>query len=236
MEDGAEQTVQAEVSRLFSPQLRYTGCIHEQLVTSLPRVSTGLELLHDGYFQTNKSDRNIRLLQKELVNKPDEPYLLFQLAKEYKGIDKWVTAEELFEKGYAQLSGRSNYAKEAVVDYLYMLLHNKKYNRALEIISENMEILSNLADFFFVGGLVCMDAAIANPHNAGMYLNQLESFYLRCISLGFENGKEIVKGTSTFLPAYNLGLYYEMMGKAEKAKEFYMYSAEFGYSKAIERL
>ncbi|MNC76035.1 hypothetical protein D3C75_1276780 [compost metagenome] len=69
-----------------------------------------------------------------------------------------------------------------------------------------------------------------------MYLNQLESFYLRCISLGFENGKEIVKGTSTFLPAYNLGLYYEMMGKAEKAKEFYMYSAEFGYSKAIERL
>lgn len=237
MQDGAEQTVQAEVSRLFSRSLRFNGSIHEQLDSTLPRVSTGLELLHDGYFETNKSDRNIRLLLKELSKKPNEPYLLFQLGKEYKGIDEWDQAEELFERGYAKGNEENlNYVNEAVVDFLYILLHNKRYDRSLQIIQENVDKLQNLADFFFVGGLIFMDAAIANSKQAGAYLQQLETFYLRCISLGFEGGKEIVKGTSSFLPAYNLALYYEMTGNIAKAKDFYEYSSELGYEPATARL
>src|SRR5579859_3451807 len=66
---------QSFVSRLFPRGARFEGRIHEQLISPLPRLNLKGDLWHDGYLETDKSDRNIKLLTRELQNTPQDPYL-----------------------------------------------------------------------------------------------------------------------------------------------------------------
>ena len=54
------------MARLFPRGAKFEGRIHEQLIPLMPTVVTGLQLMHDGYFQTDKGARNIPLLLKAL--------------------------------------------------------------------------------------------------------------------------------------------------------------------------
>ena len=85
---GQKLRSQSFVSRLFPRGAHFQGRIHEQIVSSLPRVNLQGELWHDGYLETQKSDRNIKLLQAELESDPNNSYLLYQLAIESTSLDQ----------------------------------------------------------------------------------------------------------------------------------------------------
>lgn len=236
--DQQEQEAQALISRIFPRFVRYKGIIHEQLASDLPRVDSGLHVLHDGYYQTNKSTRNIPLLEKALGLEPQVPYLLFQLAKEYKGIEEYEQSAYYYRKGYSLVSSshRPNYIIEAIVDYLYILMNRGDWETAWEILFAETERLRNSPDFQFVRALISMEIALRDPTLAPDLLPEIERAYLRCLTLGKQAEREIVLGTSSFLASYNLALLYELTNQNELARKYYTESANHGYSPAKDRL
>lgn len=84
----------------------YTGRIHEQLT---PRPGMEMEcfllntsILHDGYDMTpeqreKKAERNLRLLEQEIREHGETPYLLYQMGKGYEIIEDYRTACSYFE-------------------------------------------------------------------------------------------------------------------------------------------
>lgn len=91
--DQADQLSEAYVTRLFraDPRIRWTGRVHEQIIPSLHAhgLSLGMvpiRLIHAGYLSPvvkarDKAARNQALLERELADRPHDPYVLWQWAQ-----------------------------------------------------------------------------------------------------------------------------------------------------------
>ncbi|MEK4513073.1 glycosyltransferase family 2 protein [Paenibacillus anaericanus] len=231
-----ENTAVHHISRLFPAGISYTGRIHEQLNTNLPRVSTGIVLKHEGYYETNKAERNLRLLHKALEADPGDNYYLFQIARQYRGCSQSERALNYIEKCYSTLNGQEAYAAEAGIEYLYILMENRRLQEAVSVIQKQHTFLENMADYYLVCGLIYTKIGMDQIVDAISYVPLIEQCYLKCLSLGKKGGREIVKGTATFIAAYNLGAFYEAKGDIIRAKYNYRRSAEYGYDPATNRL
>lgn len=81
-----------------------------------------------------------------------------------------------------------------------------------------------------------MDYVLSNVAAHIDKLPLIEGSFLTCLELGDKRVQGGVIGTGSFLAAYNLGAYYEVVGDIPKAIHFYKLSANYDYSKAKERL
>lgn len=223
-------------SRLFPNGIFFTGKIHEQLDTKLPRKTVPIEVEHDGYINKNKSARNILLLRALILENPSDPYYLYQISKEYKGLDNYQQANVYIEKAYSVINRNLPYYPSLIVEYINILMAQKKYESALTIVRNESVFLNNYPDYQFVSALLYMDLIIHNPQNNIEYLEKIEKCYLTCIKLGESSEFPSIVGTGTFLAQYNLGIFYEFFGYVDKAIEYYSLSSGFGYTPAIVRL
>jgi glycosyltransferase involved in cell wall biosynthesis len=89
---GADRIFNVNI-RLFRniPELRYQGRIHESIISQKSDVrmeSVGITIYHYGYLNSNvnehdKRKRNMRILEQQLQEQPDNPYFLFCMGNEY---------------------------------------------------------------------------------------------------------------------------------------------------------
>lgn len=236
LHDGIEMCSNDIISRLFPASLRYEGRIHEQIITHYYRKETGIIVKHEGYYKTDKSERNLKLLHKTLEESPGDAYYLFQIARQYRGCDRLDLAKRYIEQSYNGLKATDAFKNECVIEYLYILLDNNEIDGAIDIIQEQQTLLSNVPDYHLVCGLVYTRAGMLNSENANVYLPLIEQCYISCLALGKKNAREIVTGSSTFIAAYNLGAFYEVKGDRIRAIYNYKRSASYDYAPAIERL
>ncbi|MGD1019107.1 MAG: glycosyltransferase family 2 protein [Verrucomicrobiia bacterium] len=227
---------QAYVTRLFPRGCRFEGRIHEQLVSSLPRTDLMGELWHDGYLHTNKSGRNIPLLVLEGEKNPGDAYWLYQLASEYRSLDKTSEAVGALRRAYSLLKQDDNCAPNVVVDYLYCLMESKQFAGGLEVIENNRSLLADYPDFHFVSGLFFMNLVRSDPAKYVSYLPQIETSYRRCLELGESEKYRSVRGTGSFLAMYNLGVMFDAFGQPETARKLFEQSAALGYEPARQLL
>lgn len=230
-----EHLSKAYVSRFFPKDERYTGAIHEQIHSDRPKVILDLKVKHDGYFATNKSERNIPLLLKEVKRNPLDAYYIFQLGKELRISKQYKESFYFLMKAYEITNNTVPYYGEMVVE---LINSGKEYGEAgiLEIIAQNEGILENLSDYHFAKGLFYLDYCLKNPNKAGTLIQEIERSFLKVLSLDNEAHIEYVQGTSSYLVTYNLGVYYEVTGNIKKAIEYYRLSSIHGYKLAIKRL
>jgi tetratricopeptide (TPR) repeat protein len=111
------------VPRLFrnAPALFYVGRVHEQVFTSIEvrRQEWGLDnrlgaatLRHHGYLpevvkDRNKIERNLRLLEKAIVELPDEPSLLMNYGLELARSGQLETGIEHYRKAFDLMSAQA---------------------------------------------------------------------------------------------------------------------------------
>lgn len=224
------------VSRIFPKGVYYSGRIHEQVVSDLPHVRTEIVANHDGYFQTDKTDRNLHLLQMELHIDPNNPYLLYQIAKEHKNKNDHAKAEAYYAKSYTLVTKDEGYFPSLVVDYLYSLIATKNLTRAYEIIQTEQARLQTVPGFHFVSGLFYMDYILSDIQTHVDKLDLIEKAFLTCLELGDSNRYDSVVGTGSYLASYNLGVLYEVVGDVRKAEQMYNHSANYDYQPAVQRL
>jgi len=238
IQDGEIKESQAIISRLFPKGIYYVGAIHEQVHSAkLPRINTNINIYHDGYFLTNKSDRNIQLLEHAISLNPNDAYMLFQLANEYRILGEYEKASVFFQKSYISLTPYDGFKSLLVVNYLYNIIANKSdWQQGLDIISKEIHNLSDYPDFYFVCGYFYMELVFSNVNEYIHYFSNIEQFYLKCLEIGETDKYDSVKGTGSFRAAYNLGVFYETNNNLIKAKYYYELSAIEQYEPAVNRL
>ncbi|MFC5401742.1 glycosyltransferase [Cohnella soli] len=233
VEDGQIFEGRHTVPRLFPRGITYVGRIHEQLTPLLPRAATGLKLLHDGYYMTDKSTRNIPLLLKALEDEPEDAYLNFQLGKQYQGAKQHEQAMQYLESAYGLLEESDPFALETIVELLQAYTKCKRYDRALQLAGAEVKRLEESPDFCFATAQFLLDYAIDSEDYS--VIENIENSYLKCLELGRQGVPEFVVGCSSFLAAYNLGVFYEVIGNIARAQQYYALSASHGYELAVEK-
>ena len=111
IEDGTSVTHNA--LRLFRnrPEYRFSGRIHEQIANTLPGYlaerfeNTSVRIDHYGYLgevreAKDKSRRNLELLEQQVADGIDTPFLHFNLGSEYAALDENERALESFERAW----------------------------------------------------------------------------------------------------------------------------------------
>ncbi|GAB6443917.1 hypothetical protein bcgnr5390_16790 [Bacillus luti] len=240
-EEGTIKEAISFVPRLFPREVCFQGRIHEQLESDLPRRNVPIYANHYGYFRTDKSDRNIPLLLKALEDEPLQPYYHYQLGKEFSGINNITESLQHFRLFYTNRENDKQYTKEGIVSFLYELREAQLYEEMNMVISETISNMDDYADFHFIRGLFYMDYIQQNSSERFHLTNLIEVSYLKCLDIGDKGLNNGVVGTGSFLAAYNLAVYYELMhglipqGK-ERAKQMYQYAANYKYLPALQRL
>lgn len=131
--DGSVGTVGTQ-RRIFKniPTLRYKGRIHESIHTldghKVPTVDMTKELsiYHTGYGaaeNSKKSGRNLKLIQLELQDHPDNYEMWGFMGQEYVSQENWAEAETAFRKAVALIPGsmRGIYDTTSSITHLRLL-------------------------------------------------------------------------------------------------------------------
>jgi glycosyltransferase involved in cell wall biosynthesis len=206
------------VARLFPRGARFEGRIHEQIASPLPRENLRGELWHDGYLETQKSERNIGMLQAELAREPASAYLQFQLALEYTSLGRTADAFASLQQARQWLHPSDPYAPNVVVDFLYAAMELKEFQAGLQALLSAENWLSDFPDFHYVRGLFYMRYIGSDPARHLAELPKIEASFRRCLELGETDKYKSVQGTGSFLANYNLGVFHHAMGEDARAR------------------
>ncbi len=235
--DGELSKSKTFIPRILPKGIKYQGTIHEQVDSELAGVILPLVFDHDGYLQNGKGERNLEILLKQLEEKKNDAYTLYQISKTLWLLKKYNEAEKYFKEFYENSKNvKANYRTVGITSYLYNLLELKKYDDGINLINNEKDNLKNSADFHFACGIFYMEAVRANTEKYINYFLEIEKSYLKCLEIGENKNQEGVLGSGSFKASYNLGVFYEVTGNTLKAKEYYRLSARQGYAKANERI
>lgn len=227
---------QIYISRIFPSSCRYSGKIHEQIDSSLPRKKVNVEIQHDGYLNQTKSDRNIPILLEVIEDQPNDPYYHYQIAKEYRGLEKHEQCYNHLKQAYKLIVGTENYAPSLVVNYLYAIMSSGNLEDGIRVVEEQNDHMSDFPDFYFVAALYLLELISSDPDNYGGNLPLIEHFYQRALEIGESDKEGSVKGTGSFAAYHNLGVFYEVTGQIEKAKKQYESACSYHYIPSQKRL
>ena len=224
------------VSRLFDRRYyQYEGIIHEQLVAKKGEekefYSIPLTAEHYGYegsleIRRKKTERNIELLEKQLVKEKTEaeekvPYTLYQLGKSYYMQEDYEKANAYFSEGlYYDLNPKLEYVQDMVETYGYSLLETKDYETAWGLLGVYEEF-SESTDFVFLCALIYM--------NNGHFTEAIQEFEKAASRKSFK-----MEGVNSYMAWYNIGVIYECLGEKQKAQKYYKKCGE--YAPALEGL
>lgn len=223
--------VKSRVSRLFSKRkYYYKGRIHEQLVPIEGKEGTfydvPIQIHHGGYdgdlvTRRKKTERNINLLQKELEDKGDDPYILYQLGKSYYMQEDYRASCQVFSKAlYFDLDPKLEYVQDMVESYGYALLNSEQYETAMQLLGVYDEFAVN-ADFVYLMGLIYM--------NNARFTEAIGEFIKASRMKVYKTD-----GVNSYRAFYNIGVIYECLGVVDKAIKYYKQCGN--YKPALKRL
>jgi tetratricopeptide (TPR) repeat protein len=235
-ENGLKQYATSYISRLFPKGILFKGNIHEQLDSDLPREIIDVEVFHVGYFQTDKTGRNLPLLLETLKKEPNDCYILYQTAKEYKKLNDYKKAIEFFSRAYHFLTKNESFSPSLIVDFIQLLTKDGQYEHALDIASKEEVFLSFYPDFYFAKGILLMEHVSKKVNPTMDDLKRVEQTFQMCLNIGEQTKVDGMVGTGSFLPAYNLSILYETVGLEKEAVYYLNKAAMWGFEPAILRL
>ena len=236
--DGREIIDQTE--RFFPRgRFRFEGAIHEQIVPiegAKRSAATGLRVLHSGYDQEpgapdHKARRNIPILEKEIERHSEDEYYVHQLGKAHYSLKQYGAAVDAFERALAAIRfekgipphGRKGpVARPVLTDLLttlaYAYVNADQTEKARDLVESHLDMGhpgTQRADFHYVRGYVyLMLGDIPRSREA----------YRQSIQWG--QGGEDVRGTGSFISAYQLGLLCEGEGDLPSAFGHYLLSLQ----------
>lgn len=212
----AKTTDQTE--RFFSKKLfKYTGIIHEQLTPKFEKTFEtyllNTTIGHDGYLmaeeaRSKKAQRNLSLLEKQLTEKPDDPYILYQLGKGYEIIHDAANACKYFERAIRpDLDPELAYVQELIISYGEALLGTGQFSKALSL--ENIyDSFATTADFVYLMGIIYL-----KNEKYEQALDQFEK------ALSFPTARK--EGANSFLAYYEIGRILSMISEWNMARNYF---------------
>lgn len=207
--------------RLLPTGVRYSGRIHEQPETDLPRRRLPVRVGHDGYLAEQlrgKQGRNERLLRRALSERPDDAYLEYQLGKDLELQGRFAEASAQYARAALGVVPRAAWRHDLVLRQLHALKRSAAFEDAMVLADAEMAHWQQSPDFFFTLGDLLLDWALQAPQRAGELLPMIESSWLRALEIGEQPAlNDTVRGRGSFLAAHNLAAFHASLGHAEEA-------------------
>lgn len=220
------------VNRIYDRRYyKYAGKIHEQIVSvneekayDYQTYEAPVYTTHDGYVgntedRKRKADRNISILEKELEDNENDPYIIYQLGKGYYYKEDYEKAAEYWERMFEiDLNPKLEYVIDMITNYGYALLNLKNPQKALLLESVYKEFKGS-ADFLFMMGLVYMQN--------GIFKQAVDNF-----KAATKIPRCAVEGVNSYSAYYNIGVIYECSGNVQEAVRYYKKCGEYEPAKA----
>jgi len=227
------------LNRIFNRRhFCFSGRIHEQLVRGnvfdgpaniqepYETYFSEITVQHDGYVGTKeqikaKTERNLKLLLKELDSSPDDVYIMYQIGKSYFMAEENEKAAEYFGKalGY-EVDPSLEYVIDMVETYGYALINSGQAQTAV-LLESVADEFGKYSDFCFMLGLAFMNVA---------EFDRAIGYFEKAV----KNGNARMTGVDSYLAYYNAGVICECSGQLERARTYYKKCGD--YQLAIERL
>lgn len=194
--------------------MRYTGSIHEQPSSELPRRDLAVRLAHDGYLphqMQTKGERNLRLLNTAVHAHPRDAYIRYQLGKDLDLQDHFDAAAQEFNLALKLLgtsAGRQpGWRHGLVLRQLHALKASGRMTDALSLAEQEQGNWPDSQDFYFVLGDLMLELAIQNPANAPSLIPMICNAWEQCLRIGENPTLEgAVHGRGSHLAEQNLAL------------------------------
>lgn len=224
------------ITRIFPNETNFTykGKVHEQLYYNediVKALDVPLTFLHLGYSgeliqSKNKILRNTLILNKQLEELPNDPYILYQLGRTFYVAKEYSKAEYyLLQCKYEEdKSGKSDkkYYSTMMMTLGNTMLKLGKWDEIFDFLSLAIDKYPDYTDLYYIYG-----SALIEARDINLFTKIPEVFKL-CLTLGEPDSTkyETLSGVGSYKASYNLGLFYELLGDNEKALYYYKSSAQ----------
>lgn len=140
-------------ARLFRNyyNIKFSGRVHEYPVIDNLRIKdTAINVIHKTvkHATEDRTDRNLRILKKEIKEDPNNSRALFYLGNAYKEKCLWDEAIEIYRK-YISVSTWRDEKWMAQKNIASILLWNKKYTEAIDELKRAIEIDDRWAESYY---------------------------------------------------------------------------------------
>jgi glycosyltransferase involved in cell wall biosynthesis len=234
-------TIAVDHPRLFPllPGVRWERRVHEVINPALERAGvsmawTDIVIRHTGYVDEvvheRKRQRNLLLLQKELAERPDDPFIYYYLGTLAFERERWQEALGYFILSLAKWGTTQMIARKlfAMIAWTNQIL--QRYDESLRVCNEGLSHFPDDGELWFRKGI-----ALRYLHKPG----EAEACFTRILSLGrpktFYN---VEPGVYGYMTRGNLAIIAQERGDYALARKHWQaVLAECpGYPEAVRRL
>lgn len=201
--------------------LHFEGRIHEQIKVGpecsqlqKPMVVADIKFHHYGYLKSamdskDKHHRNVTLIERELENDPDNPFMLFSLGNEYYSMHDYKKALECYMHSFASFDPAPGFSPMLIVKIVMCHQALGNTEKMEHFIDLGLKYYPRFTDF----ELFRADFELRQKKT----LKALSS-YRKCLRMG-EPPQNLnnLDGSGTFKPHYTLSVIYTAFGETDKA-------------------
>lgn len=209
--DGITTSATSPISRLLPRGTRYSGRIHEQPQSDLPRRKIPLLIGHDGYMPElleKKRERNARMLARELADDPGNAHVHFHLGKDHEVHGRYEQAAHHYQCAWERSTPADGFRHGLITRRLHCMGRIGLTQQAIDLAGAEMDQWQHSPDFFFALGNLVLDLAVAHPERAHAELLPLaQACWERCLAIGETPWlQDSVAGRGSFLAAHNIAV------------------------------
>ena len=164
------------------PDLRFEGRIHEQILPSIRRAGgevewTDIFVVHSGFDHSpaglgHKRARDLRLLELDLADRPEHPFVLFNLGMTYCDAGDFARAADYLDRGLRVAQPHESHVRKAYALLVVCLSRLDQGERAQQVCRRGLQLFPDDPELLFRMGLLA--------HRFG-HLREAEANYRRLL-------------------------------------------------------
>ncbi|HWQ41400.1 MAG TPA: glycosyltransferase [Desulfosporosinus sp.] len=243
--EGWLETVPDLVFRLFrnKKEYRFRGAIHEQIADVILEknsraryeVAEDLVIIHHGYLdevikEKDKKSRNLRLIEMELAQNPNNRLLQFHYGVELFRAERYGEAATILIQSATDIDPNTIYLPKLLRYIVIAQQSSGQLQEALNSATLGLRLFPNYADLYYYTGLILLEL----KHHS-----QARNAFLQALSMP-EQPPQYASfgGIRGFRSYYHLAQIADSFLDEEEALKYYLYSLRdnANFTPALERL
>jgi tetratricopeptide (TPR) repeat protein len=202
------------------PQLRFEGRIHEQILPAIRQLGgvvgwTDIYVTHSGSDQSpegkrRKYERDLRILQLDLQDRPEHPFVLFNLGMTYADMDDYGQAANYLERCLAVSAPSESHVRKAYALLVQSYANSDQVPKAWETCQTARRVFNKDPELLFRHAMLA--------HEQGQ-LEEAERAYLAVLKNNDDRHfSSVDAGIVGYKARHNLAVVYTDMGRHDLAE------------------